>query len=283
MDKQQKRVKMLRIGQLLDSCHGCPLHGKGVNPEKDCAGCSVYAELRQLGKAIEKKEDENMVAPLNLTVEKFVNLEKRGLDLGEMAEDLGLSKKQISNWKLNHKEEIEKFKRESWLSKPVQPLEPEEHPPFAKRNWKIDYDQLKGDYDALSVKTRSDYNKLIEEYNAQVEKYNDLLKTTSENEKSLRDEINSLKDKINSLQDQRAYKDDANSLLVDVEEELQKLKSENQGLEIEVSLKQANINAAHETLGNLSKENETLSGKLEALKKEYDAMKALLLVKLDGG
>ncbi len=55
MKNQKVRKTILqKINCLLDVCETCPKNSSTVSPQIKCAGCSIYEDMKELGKRLEK-------------------------------------------------------------------------------------------------------------------------------------------------------------------------------------------------------------------------------------
>lgn len=100
MKNQKVRKTILqKINCLLDVCETCPKNSSTVSPQIKCAGCSVYEDMKELGKRLEKG-DYKMT--LEMSVEEYKKLKNEGLTDKQIAEKKGVSKTHINSWKMKH-------------------------------------------------------------------------------------------------------------------------------------------------------------------------------------
>lgn len=100
-----------KVGGLLDQCQVCPKrptqerYVSVEQTEEICGPCSVYQEIRNLGKQL---GGEVVVKKTVMTVDEYVQLhfvEKKSRE--EIAQLKGVTPKTIYNFKINHRKEIE--------------------------------------------------------------------------------------------------------------------------------------------------------------------------------
>lgn len=100
MKNQKVRKTILqKINCLLDVCETCPKNSSTVSPQIKCAGCSIYEDMKELGKRLEKG-DYKMT--LEMSVEEYKKLKNDGLTDKQIAEKKGVSKTHINSWKMKH-------------------------------------------------------------------------------------------------------------------------------------------------------------------------------------
>jgi chromosome segregation ATPase len=101
------RLNLLyKLDDLLEVCKGCEKNSGSEGPETRCKGCQTYGELRKIGENLGRKKA--MVKPLPITAEEYVQLHHvEGKKRNEICELKGMKPSALSNWKWNHKDEIE--------------------------------------------------------------------------------------------------------------------------------------------------------------------------------
>jgi transcriptional regulator with XRE-family HTH domain len=86
---------------LLEDCKVCKIRpiGKTYNPDKVCAGCDIYTELRTIGRKLGEGE---VMKPLDMTIEQYRDYKAKGYSDSKVAEEMNCTPTTISNWKKKH-------------------------------------------------------------------------------------------------------------------------------------------------------------------------------------
>jgi transcriptional regulator with XRE-family HTH domain len=216
---ERKRI-VYRIGDLLDECKKCPK--QNGNSIRVCVGCSIYTELRALGKKLERKENKEMA--LQMTVEEYMDYKAKGMKDKEIAELKGVNKQAIANWKYARKDQLE-----------------------PKTDKTAEYKRLLAELKTKLQDKEQDIekkNELIQELQKTIQKYEYMTKLSddlvSENDR-LREENNTLRKENHQLQEQALHYRDKHiqadytiqnqkKVIEDTKKALEKLTKENKVL-----------------------------------------------------
>jgi predicted RNase H-like nuclease (RuvC/YqgF family) len=185
---------LLRLDGLLENCKGCPKHSMQVNPKTKCAACEVYPQIREIGENLGRKKQMAIIA-----LDDYLPL--ANLTAREAAEKLGVSPKDISNFRFRFKDQINARVGNK------QPITAEKKHTETNNTPKKE-DTAKAEYERLISALRNDLNtahnqledkdELIRNLQGTIEKYQRVNCSCGDKQK----EIDSLREEKNKLQDQ---------------------------------------------------------------------------------
>lgn len=163
------------------------------------------------------KGKKRMVAPLDISIEEYVELSSQGLKDREICAQKGFKSAQLANWKYGRRDELKNALKEKKLSAIVEDLKPEVLPTISAPDVEI----LPGVSESIDPEENQDdsYQELESEYKAIVKKAGDA-------EAEYKGQLFVLKQQLNDLESLHAA-------CADVENELHELKIEHSHLVVE--------------------------------------------------
>jgi chromosome segregation ATPase len=203
------RLNLLyKLDGLLADCKKCK-RPYGA-PDIKCAGCEIYPQIREIGNRLGRKEEMARKSSVSIELEDIIPLIKSGLSTSAMADELGVSTKDISNFKYRFKDKIND------LLTNVQPNVTEKKPSVSKTT----KDDKTDEHERLISSLRNDLkeahaqcdekDELLQSFKKTIEKYEQVNAACEdvENEiSSLREEKDKLQNEYNKLVTNQYHKD----------------------------------------------------------------------------